>query len=458
MRIELPAVLRKKGKLADLLGVKCCDTEAVVPLGIATHSDEVRAGDLFVALQGSKANGAAFALGAVKRGAVAVLCDSPIESCPMLICSDPAEALLNAAAIHRRENGGFLVAISGSAGKTTVKEAVASMLELQGSVAYSKGNFNSMLGFPLSMLSFSPADFWVVELGINHPDEMEPMARAAAPDLAVLTNVGSAHIGNFRDRKQLLEEKTKIAVELRKTGKLLVPASIASEVSFNRQMQIVTFGEGGAYCLERIAMKKDGVAGDLKTPDGVITNLVWPLAGKSGVAILETVGAVGHLMGLSQAVVREGLRRAALSTPRMRAILVGERCLIDDGYNASPEAMIEAVSILVHHGEGRSTVAVLGDMLELGAYSEALHRRVGAVVAAQGLSLLITYGDHACEIADGAIGAGMPAKRVFQFAATRRDDLIETICRLAPKDAMILFKASAKMEFSKLAREVASKL
>lgn len=458
MRIELPSVLRKKGKLADLLGARCCDTEAVVPLGIATHSDEVRAGDLFVALQGSKANGAAFASVAVKRGAVAVLCDSPIESCPMLICPDPAEALLNAAAIHRRENGGFLVAISGSAGKTTVKEAVASMLELQGSVAYSEGNFNSMLGFPLSMLSFSPADFWVVELGINHPDEMEPMARAAAPDLAVLTNVGSAHIGNFRDREQLLEEKTKIAVSLRATGRLLVPASIASEVAFDRQKQIVTFGEGGAYCLERIAMEKIGVVGDLKTPDGVITNLTWPLAGKSGVAILETVGAVGHLMGLSQAVVREGLRRAALTTPRMRTILAGERCLIDDGYNASPEAMIEAVSVLRQRGDDRPTVAVLGDMLELGAYSEALHRRVGAAVAAQGLSLLITYGDHARGIAQGAIAAGMPAKRVLSFEATQRDELIESICRLVPKNGTILFKASGKMEFSKLAREVANKI
>lgn len=458
MRIELYPSLGTAGHLAAALGAVLTGDERTRIKGIATHSAEVEAGDLFVAAKGEKKDGAAYVSDALARGAVGVLStpDIPVPSARALFFAveDPIAALCRAAACRRAESHAFLIAISGSVGKTTVKEAVATVLEEKGDVAKSGGNFNSQTGFPLSLLSFPECDFHVAELGINHVGEMDAMARAAAPDLAVLTNVGTAHIGGFGSYPTLLAEKAKLAAGLRGGGRLLAPVELSKGLFPCAREQILTWGNHrrADFRLENLVMGEKGVSGDLHAPDAVITNLSWPVSGRIGADTLLTVSATCLLAGCSEEQLHRGLLRAAEGMPRMKTVVLGSRLLIDDTYNASPEAVLNAVEVLRYRAQGRPTVAVLGDMLELGRHSVGLHRAVGAGIAKAGVSMLFAYGDAARYYADGARGAGMPGDAVFIFGIDEQKALVRAVCRDTPQNAVVLFKGSGKMKMGELIR------
>ena len=461
MRIELCRGLRALSHLAVFLGATPQDIAVDTVSGIATDSGEVMAGERCVALRGARTSGVAHVAAALSKGAAAVLVsrgEMLPQKCPTLRTDNAQSALLRAAACYRRRLRGQLIAVSGSAGKTTVKEATAVLLSQKGSVAHSQGNFNSDIGLSLSLLSFEPCDFWVVEIGVSHPGEMAPMAHAAAPDLAVLTNVGSAHIGNYGSYEALLAEKAELLAHLRPKGRALIPADLPRSAFSCRDGALYRFGQDGDFHLEGITMGQKGTRGDLMAPYRVITNLNWPRAGKSGISVLETVGAIGILCGLEEDQIRRGLALAGESTPRMRELCVGGRLLIDDGYNASPEAMLEALRVLRIRAGGRPTVAVLGDMLELGARSEAMHAAVGRCAAEQRIDRLLAYGSRAATLARAAREAGMSADRVLHFDEDEGPHLLEVLCDSLPKDAVVLFKASGKMNMKALVEEAVKRI
>lgn len=457
MRIELCRALRQRGALAAALGVK--NGMPVSVTGIATDSREVQKGDLFVALRGARQNGVDFADEAVARGAVGMIGEDlpPLPPCvPLVMRAEPLSALLCAAAEYRRQSNAFLVAVSGSTGKTTAKEAIAAVLGEKGKVCKTEGNFNSNLGFPLSMLSFEQAPFWVVELGISHVGEMAPMATAARPDLAVLTNVGTAHIGHFGDFHTLLCEKAQIAACLTDRGMLLAPADLPVTVFPCGGGRVRTTGHErhADFYLENICMSEKGVSGDLLTPLRVITNLNWSVPGRIGISTLTTVGAACSLAGCTDEEIRTGLAKAGESTPRLRAVKAGDRLLIDDAYNASPESVVGAVEVLAYRAGGRPMVAVLGDMLELGENGDALHKAIGASLMQAGVSMLFTYGKKAAAFAEGARMGGLTPDTVFTFDEGDAEALAAAVCRFAPRRAAVLFKGSGRMEMSRIAAAV----
>lgn len=456
MRIDLLPPFDTAGALSGAMeGTLTGDPRTHIK-GIATHSGEVQKGDLFVALKGTRTDGAAYLQDALTRGAVGVLSTPDLPPFPppplMITAKDPIAALCRAAAEKRRKSDAFLVAVGGSVGKTTVKEGIAALLAERGSVCATKGNFNSEIGFPLSLLSFAPSDYFVVELGINHVGEMERMARAAQPDLAVLTNVGTAHIGKFGSFPTLLAEKSKLCVGLREKGRMLAPVELPKHLFPCKKEQIFTWGshKKADFRLENLSADQMGICADLITPDGVITNLTWQISGRIGADTLLTLCAAAWLCGCNEHQLRRGLARAAARAPRMRVIELGGRLLIDDTYNASPEAVLNAVEAMRYRAAGRPTVAVLGDMLELGEYSEGLHRAVGAGVARQGISMLFTYGDAARYYAEGARSAGMPRSSIFLFGTGEGEALVKSLCRNIPLDATVLFKGSGKMKMGEL--------
>ena len=456
MRIDLPSVLQDAAYLARLLQADI-SRDPIPPIwGIATDSREVQKGDLFVALAGNHTAGARFLENARAAGAVAALVRKGIlfDGMPLLCVADPVTALLRAAGEYRRRQGELVIAVSGSTGKTTVKEALATVLSGTGRVEKSQGNFNSRIGMPLSILSMQEADHWVLELGINHCGEMTEMARVAAPNLAILTNVGTAHIGNFGSYAALLSEKAQIAVSLQENGILLIPAALPLEGFPCACRMIHRVGKGGDFYLENIRYSEWGTTGDLIAPDRVITNLAWPIAGGAGAAVLETVGAAAILLGLDEERIRTGLFEAGERTPRCSRIRVGKRLLIDDTYNASPEAVVTAIEGLVLIAAGRPAVAVLGDMLELGKYSAMLHRTVGRAVARSGVEQLFTYGKAALDIAKGAEDAGLSRNAIFIFDEGEQSALCEALCRTLPQDAAVLFKASGRMGLDRILSEV----
>ena len=369
------------------------------------------------------------------------------------IAQDPVDALLRAAAWRRRQSDAFVIAVGGSTGKTTTKEALSTLLKEGGAVANTVGNYNSTLGLPLSVLSFREGcRFWVVEIGINHVGEMEKMAQTLLPDLAILTNVGTAHIGHFGDFSTLLCEKGKIASHLSKRGLLLAPSELPFKAFPCPRDRIRRVGNGRNvdFYMENVAMSEKGVKGDLICPDRVITNLDWSVPGTVGLTTLTTVAAAAALCGCGDEMIRNGLERASVQTPRLRTFMIGERLVIDDTYNASPESVAGALEVLKYRAGTRPRVAVLGDMLELGTHSEILHKTVGEAAVRSGISMLFTFGSKALQIARSAASCGMPSGAIFSFEETEKNALARAIRCHAPHDAAILFKASGKMRLCEI--------
>ena len=457
MRIELYEGLRSPAPLAEALGATAKAVGAPPPAvtGIATDSREVQKGDLFVALSGEHTDGARFIGDALRRGAAAVLTrqDAPVPGGDFwhYAVASPEKALLKAAARRRRESEAFVIAVTGSSGKTTVKEAIATLL---GGAPHSAGNYNSTLGMPLSVLSFPDAPCWMAELGINHAGEMEPMSRALAPDLAVITNVGTAHIGLFGGREILIEEKCKIAAGMETGGALLLPDDLQIPTFLAPFLGVFRVGTTNAadFRAENIVMGQKGVCCDLRGRGRVITNLAWPIPGRVGVSVISLVGAVGILLDRTDDEIRAGLLRAGAATPRMRQVSLGNALLLDDTYNASPESMIAALEILGYLAGDRPCVAVLGDMLELGDFTRSLHEAVGKYAAGVGLSALYTYGKAAAALADGAENKGMPSERIRRFAPGEERALAEALSPLTRRPCAILFKASHAMRLDGVVR------
>lgn len=446
MRIALPNELRDVECLAQLLGASCQYKGVSFPIsGIATHSGEVHSGDLFVCLQGAHTNGAAYIGEAVANGAAAILVaqDAWQEyAVPALFCEDVVVALLRAATAYRKEAAARVIAVTGSAGKTTVKEAIAAVL---GDVPHSEGNFNSRIGMPLSVLAMPRASHWVLEIGINARGEMREMAQALSPDVAVITNVGSAHIGAFGDFATLLTEKLELARALGKNGVLVLPDQLPI-ASLRASCHIIRVGdaENGAI-IHKKHESETGIYCDLSLGDRCVADLFWPTPLQIGTSVIGLAGTVGILEGRSDSDIRQGLFAAGARTPRLRREIVGTRVFLDDCYNASPEAMITSLEVLARIGTGRSLVAVLGDMAELGAYTATLHDAVGTFAAKLQLSALYTYGKEATLIASGAARMGMPQDRIHSYQESERAALIAALIDELPRDASVLYKASHKM-------------
>lgn len=459
MRISLPNDLRHPAALAAALGAHLAvrgKAEGQI-VGIATHSDEVEKGDLFACLAGEHGNGLSYARAALQRGARALLCSgepsADIGECYVLYCKDPVDALLRAAAAYRAKVRARVIAVTGSTGKTTVKEAIAAVL---GGVPRSKGNFNSTVGMPLSVLSMPNAPYWVLELGINRVGEMKRMAGALSPDIAVITNVGSAHIGHFGDLSTVMSEKMELAQALSEHGVLVLPSELPLSLLSLPACRVLRVGalHGADICATNVQMGEWGITCNLRSSETEIKNLQWPIPGQIGLSVICLAGAVGISEGRHAKEIREGLLLAGACTPRMKREIVGEYLLLDDTYNASPEAMAAALESLQLLANGRPTVAVLGDMQELGAYAPALHEAVGAFAARYGTGSLFAYGQYADAVCLGALRGGMLSESVHAYAREDGELLAKDLIRMLPQGAAVLFKASRRTAMDRVLEKV----
>ena len=451
MRISLASPMQSVDTLAAALNTvpEAVGTPPAKLNGIATDAREIKRGDLFLAMRGARHNGNDFVDMALSLGAVGVLTEQEIAP----FCGDYwffrvksiEQGLFSLANARRRLTGAKVVGVSGSTGKTTVKEIIAAVLSQAGTVRKSEGNFNSTLGMPLSLLQMEDADYFVLEVGINHPGEMEPLARALTPDLAVLTNVGSAHIGNFLNREHLLAEKLKITAGQCPSDTVLMADSIARDACFSIPSRVLRVGvsEGADFCLQNIEHGKKGVRADLQYGAHTLTGLHWHMPGSIGLSCLGIGAAVGILFGLSGDAIRAGLANAAQHAPRMKIKQIAGISIIDDTYNASPEGVITSLEALAYLG-GEGACAVLGDIGELGALAGSLHDAVGECAAHSGISHLFTYGNYSGVMAAGALRGGMTPQCVHAFPFGEERALAAHLLHTVPRGTAVLFKASRK--------------
>ena len=373
------------------------------PQAICTDSRQLAAGQLFVPLVGERFDGHAFLPAALEAGAVALLAQAEqlppaalgavAGSVPLWLVPDTLLAYQQLACLWRRQLPAAVVAVTGSAGKTTTRELIRAALAPLGEVGASSGNENNDVGVPLTLLKATPAQAAVVvEMGMRGLGEIERLSRCACPDVAVITNIGTAHIGRLGSREAIATAKCEITAGLRPDGVVVIPAGdplldgALARVWAGRVVRIALAGEGHEHQADLVG-QLDGAGGILKLAGEELAGVevAMPLEGVHHARNLLLALAVARELGLEPA--RWQPLEVALPGGRSRRLELGGVRLLDETYNASPEAVLASLDLLARQPGRR--FAVLGTMLELGDQSLALHRQVAARALSLGLDGLV---------------------------------------------------------------------
>jgi UDP-N-acetylmuramoyl-tripeptide--D-alanyl-D-alanine ligase len=400
---------------------------------IGTDSRQLPAGALFVALRGVHHDGHAFAAAACAAGAAAVLVDHvppDLDPARAFVVSDTLRALGDLAAFTRRRWGGRVVAITGSNGKTTTKEmlaAIAATAYGAPRVLKTHGNENNLIGVPLTFFRLRGDEaLAVVEMGMNAFGEIGRLTAIAAPDVGVITNVGAAHLEGVGDLAGVARAKGELFAAL--SAEATIAANMddpwVARLAAGFRGRRIEFGRGRAVCAAGLESSGlEGVRFALEV-EGRRAAVHLRGAGVHNVHNALAAAAAAHALGIDLETITAGLNGAALPKMRMQVVRLGNGVnLINDAYNANPDSAEVALDALAHL-PGRS-IAVLGEMRELGAGSAALHARVGAHAAACGIAWLIAVGPQAAALAAAARGGGLARVDTCADAATAAALVVE---------------------------------
>jgi UDP-N-acetylmuramoyl-tripeptide--D-alanyl-D-alanine ligase len=394
---------------------------ALVARGYSIDSRTVAEGELFFAVRGDRLDGHDFVVAAVERGAVAAvvsrarvatLPDAAL-AVPLLIVEDPLVALQALAAHVRRRWGKRVVAVTGSAGKTTTKEAIAAALGAKFNALKSHGNLNNAFGLPLQLLRLQPEhEVAVVEMGMNHPGEIAALCRIASPDWGVVTNVGTAHIENFADGQAgIARAKLELVDALPSVGVVFLNCDDPYVSQFGRDFDGRTVYFGAGPCADpRLLEAVEDLAG---------LHVRYRAGEREGQLTLNLLGAHNAsniLAGLAVALeagVDLDAAVAALATltageRRGEVLSVGGATILNDCYNSNPEALRSMIHTLAAR-PARRRILVAGEMLELGEHGPALHTAAGRAAAEAGLDLVAGVGGNAVHLATAACTGGVAA-------------------------------------------------
>jgi UDP-N-acetylmuramoyl-tripeptide--D-alanyl-D-alanine ligase len=401
--------------------------------GVSIDSRTVGPGELFVAIQGPRFDGHDFVAAAAERGALAALVDREVPGPLPTVRVRDTTAALGALGRHRRQQfEAPVVAITGSAGKTTTKDLTAAVLAPLGPVLKTEGNLNNQYGLPLTLLRLQAHHrSAVLELGMSAFGELRALSAMAAPDFAVITNVGSAHLESFGSADEVARAKAEILEGLRPGGRAVLNGDDprVRRIGEGFAGPVTWFGRDRRHDVSGENWRGTAFGGrfDLVI-DGVKTDVALPLPGPHFMSNFLAAAAVGHALGVPPPAMAEAVAGFTAGKHRSQVRrLAGKVVLIDDCYNSSPEALDAAVASLSMAG-GERRVAVLGDMLELGPRSAEIHRERGRDYANR-VEILAAVGPLGREIAEGATRAGLALGAIHLFAdaaaaAARVPDLV----------------------------------
>lgn len=408
------------------------------------------AGALFIALSGPNFDAHAFVPDVITRGAAGVLVSEPPAAhghAAVIVVRDPLEALQRLGHDVRRRSGARVVAITGSAGKTTTKEATAACLGPRFRVFCNEGNLNNHIGLPLSLIELRHGpDIAVVELGMNHAGEIRTLVGLAEPDVRVWINVGNAHIGYFGSSDAIAEAKAEI-LEGATANTVVVANADDSRVMRHVRGTVArtfTFGieqQADVWARRIEDLGFDGIRADVTTPWGAMP-LHLALAGRPNLLNVLAAATVALESGVTPGDVSRVAstlaavpRRGALST------LANGARLVDDSYNASPAAVNVMLSTLALTPATGRRIAVLGEMRELGDDARAWHADCGRAAARAGVDILVAIGGPAADgLVDGARESGLDARRILRF--TDSASAAEPVAALLQPGDLVLVKGS----------------
>jgi UDP-N-acetylmuramoyl-tripeptide--D-alanyl-D-alanine ligase len=424
MPVATDAIVLTIRDAAEIVGGRTAGTADVDIEGFTIDSRTVRPGDLFIALKGEHVDGAAFAQAAIDRGAGGVLVPpgTTVSGGAAIVVTDPLLALQRLGAHVRQAAGTKLVAITGSAGKTSTKEAAAAFLGLRYRVYRNPGNLNNHIGLPLSLLELrTRPDVAVVELGMNHAGEIRRLVELARPDVRVWTNVGDAHLGHFSSVEAIAAAKAELLDGAESRTCFIAnaddPRVMARVPGFPGRVR--TFGVSSGASVRATAIEDRGVRGATVRIDapGASADFDIPLPGHG--QLMNVLAATAVALEFEVPLAAIATRAATLQpAPRRGQVVRLGRgvVLVDDSYNSSPSALAMTLATLGSESTAPRRVAALGEMLELGPFAEELHREAGRQVVEAGVDLLFAVGGApARALAASAVAAGLPADRAAVF-------------------------------------------
>lgn len=394
----------------------------LIATGVSTDTRTLQPGMLFAALHGPNHDGHDHIADAFARGAVAALAEREMEAAPgpLLLVPDVLTALQRLAAAMRLRwsragAGRVVIAVTGSAGKTTTKEAIAAVLSTAAPTGKTIGNYNNHIGVPLSLLNLpDDAQYAVIEIGMNHAGEIRALSAIAQPDFAVVTNVGTAHIENFDSIDGIALAKRELVESLPPHGTAILnfDDERVHAFAFVHPGPVLSFGtnEGADVRAEDVRYTPTGSEFRVRG----LGDIQCPLPARGGISSSLAALAVARALHLSPAPLPEAIQ--SLHPPKMRLERIERDGLTiwNDCYNSNPEAAKMMLDLLAATPAQRR-IAVLGEMLELGRWSEELHRDVGLHAVRCGISVLVGIRGAACHLVDAARGAGLTAGAAYFF-------------------------------------------
>ena len=427
------------GEPGDMVSVVCTDTRAL------------KAGDFFVALRGENFDAHTFVAEAAKRGAAGAMVQEIPAGLPagfaVVLVQDTLAGLQKLATNYRRTLSLQAVGLTGSNGKTSTKDLTASVLGEHFQVTSTDGNLNNHIGVPLTLLRARGSDqVGVFEFGMNHPGEIAPLAAMAAPDVAIITNVGMAHIEFMGSREAIAVEKGMLAEALQPGGTLILSAhdEFSPAIAARTKADVVMAGIGiGDVFASELRPYFSGTKFRLHA-DGHSVEAGLSVPGEHMVRNAVLAAAAGRVFGLSLEECAEGLTKLRLTKGRLEQKVIRGIQILDDTYNANPDSVAAALRTLSSMPAAGRRIAVLGRMGELGSEAERGHREVGEIAAHEHIDCVVGVGDEAQWITDAAWRGGV--EKVVRVGST--EEATKALRELAKAGDVVLIKGSrsAKME------------
>ncbi len=435
------------GELYDFTGELGCDFEYV-----CTDSREADENTMFVATRGERVDGHDYIINAIDAGCRCILCEYvPTnisgKKVAYVVVENTIDAFADCAKGYRGGRYMPTVAITGSVGKTTTKELCAAILSRKFNTYYTEGNFNSVIGMPMSLMAAGKeCEVAVFEMGMSGFGEIRRMTRAANPTVAMVTNIGSSHLEYLRTRENIAKAKLEIGEGIIDGGFLLLNGDEPLlEDHYSDRYETIYIGRG--FHFDNVKVEKDGTHFDLHTVNGALFDLRVPLIGEHfAYNAAFAAFAAYYLFGVDAEDVREGLASYVPKGVRMNIYEKNGVTVLADCYNASPESMRGAIDTLKAIEVKGRRIAVLGDMKELGENSEFMHRTIGYYLAQKKIDVLLTVGSLGEVIAEGATERGLTDVLCFNDNAAAARYLKD---QLQSGDA-VLFKASRSMKFEEV--------
>ena len=421
-----------------------------------TDTRKIQKGDVYVGLKGEKFNGNEYYKEALEKGAkVAVISEIKIaaeelkqyKDKTIIEVEDSLEAFGNIAAYKRELYNIPVVQITGSVGKTSTRDIVANVVRMQYKTLQTEGNQNNAVGLPTTLLKLKDHEAIVVESGMNHLEEISYLGRIAKPTIAVITNVGTAHIGFLGSRENILKAKLEILENLKPDGYIVINNDndmLNKWAKEDTKYKKYTFG---------IEQEADVMAYNIQINEDNSTynkeyNVKVPVSGKHFVYNSLCAIAVGNLLKITPENIIKGIEKFSLTKNRMEVDKIKDNItVINDAYNASYDSMKAAIEYLQNLPANRK-IAVLGDMFELGEFAEEIHRKVGIEVFRHKIDVLVTVGELAKYIADEVEYLGMPKEKVIAVDTTK--EAVEYLNKNLAKDDVVLLKAAHGMNFAEI--------